>query len=157
MPVHVPSLHPACKSRGFSLVEVVVLMSLLGMASAFAVPRFTSFANHLRASAVMALSANLQEATQMAHAQFMASGSTLAAATLQGKVITLKNGYPEASTRGIGRAVHDWSGFTAKTDRSFITFFKTGAPQDAHCSVTYRASADPAMAPVISDVHIGGC
>jgi MSHA pilin protein MshA len=148
---------PAQRTLGFSLVEIVVVVSLFGMAAAFAVPRFTSLANRSRASEVQALSARLRDAVQSAHAQFVASGSTLVEAKVGGKPVVLKNGYPEASPAGIANAVLDWGGFTTKSTSSLMVFFKTGAPLDAECSVTYKAAPEFATAAVITDINISGC
>jgi MSHA pilin protein MshA len=145
------------KTLGFSLIEIVVVVSLLGMAAAFAVPRFTSLANRSRASEVQALSARLRDAVQSAHAQFVASGSTLVEAKVSGKLVVLKHGYPEASSVGIANAVLDWGGFTTKSTPTFVVFFKTGAPFDAQCSVTYRAATEPDTAAAITDINITGC
>jgi MSHA pilin protein MshA len=157
MPIKSLSHQPAQKARGFSLVEIVVVASLVGMAAAFAVPRFTSLANRTRASEVQALSARLRDAVQSAHAQFVASGSTLAAAKVGGKPVVLKNGYPEASSAGITNAVLEWGGFTTKNTPSLVVFFKTGAPFDTQCSVTYQAAPEPATAAIITDINISGC
>jgi MSHA pilin protein MshA len=151
------SHHPTQKPRGFSLVEIVVAVSLLGMAAAFAVPRFTSLANRARASEVQALSARLRDTVQTAHAQFVASGSTLSEAKVSGKPVVLRNGYPEASDAGIANAVLDWGGFTTKSTSSLVVFFKTGAPLDAQCSVTYKGAPEPSTAAVVTDINLGGC
>jgi MSHA pilin protein MshA len=148
---------PAPKNLGFSLVEVVVVVTLLGMGAAFAVPRFTSLANRTRASEVLALSNELRSAVEAAHSQFVAAGSHLSAASLNRKAVALKNGYPEASAGGIGNAIINWGGFTTKTTSSLVVFFKTGAPSDSQCSVTYKAAPEPAIAAVITDINISGC
>jgi MSHA pilin protein MshA len=145
------------KTLGFSLVEIVVVLTLLGMAAAFAVPRFTSLANRTRASEVVALSTSLRNAVEASHAQFVASGSTLPAAKLKGRAVVLKNGYPDVTSRGIGNAVPNWGGFTTRATPSFVVFFRSGAPLDAQCSVTYRAAPEPSIAAVISDINISGC
>jgi len=61
------------RNHGFSLIEGVVLISLLGIVAAFGVPRFTRVANYARASEVAGLSANLRNAARAAHIQFLAS------------------------------------------------------------------------------------
>jgi MSHA pilin protein MshA len=157
MSTHARVPHPAPKNLGFSLVEVVVIVTLLGMGAAFAVPRFTSLANRTRASEVLVLSNELRSAVEAAHSQFVAAGSHLSAATLKGKAVALKNGYPEASPSGIGNAIIDWDGFTTKTTPSGVVFFKTGAPTDSQCSVTYKAAPEPAIAADITDINISGC
>jgi MSHA pilin protein MshA len=153
---NIKSLNPL-KTLGFSLVEIVVVLTLLGMATAFAIPRFTSLANRTRASQVVALSTSLRDAVQASHAQFVASGSTLPAAKLKGRVVVLKNGYPDVTNRGIGNAVTNWGGFTTRTTPSFVVFFRTGAPLDAQCSVTYREASGPSLAAVVTDINISGC
>jgi MSHA pilin protein MshA len=145
------------RARGFSLVEVVVLLSLMGMAAAFAVPRFTTLANRARASEVVALGASLSTAAQLAHAQYLASGATLAAAKFEGQTVTLKNGYPDATREGIGSAFVDADGFVAKVHPTSVTFVKTGAPSEAQCAVTYHAAVEPKSVPTVNDINIGGC
>ena len=144
-------------ARGFSLVEIVVVLTLMGMAAAFAVPRYTSLSNRTRASEVMALSRDLREAALAAHAQFVSSGSALAVATLNGKAVRLKNGYPAPTASGIESAIVDWGNFTTKASSSFVVFYKTGAPIDTQCSVTYRAASVPNAPATVSDVKLGGC
>jgi MSHA pilin protein MshA len=157
MSSHARAPHPTPKNLGFSLVEVVVMVTLLGMGAAFAVPRFTSLANRTRASEVLALSKELRSSVEAAHSQFVVGGSHLSAVSLKGKAVALRNGYPEASANGIGNAIISWDGFTTKTGPSIVVFFKTGAPSDALCSVTYRAAPEPAIAAAITDINISGC
>ena len=129
----------------------------MGMAAAFAVPRYTSLANRTRASEVLALSGNLREATLAAHAQFVLSGSTLTAATLSGKAVLLKEGYPAPTSNGIESTIVDWGSFTTKTSSSFVVFYKIGAPIDAECSVTYQAAMSATKPALIKDIKLGGC
>src|SRR5271154_7280406 len=86
--------------RGFSLVDVVVIASLIGIVAPFSVPRFTRLANHARAAQVIALRDSLLNAAEIAHAQYVASGATLASAIIGGSAIELMNGYPDASGNG---------------------------------------------------------
>ncbi len=81
----------------------------------------------------------------------------MSAASVKGRAVALRNGYPEASTAGIGAAVVDWGSFTTSTNPSFVVFFKIGAPSNAQCSVTYKAAPEPAVAAVISDINTTGC
>jgi type II secretory pathway pseudopilin PulG len=71
--------------RTITLIEAVVLASLVGIVTAFAVPRFTRLANGVRASEVTALGAKLRHAAQTAHAQSLAPGSHLSAVGWAGK------------------------------------------------------------------------
>src|ERR1700675_3547576 len=98
----------ACShSQGNSLVELVVVVTMLGIIASFAIPRFTHLKNDVRASEVVALSVNLRSAAAAAHAQYLESGARLSAATMKGRSVQLKNGYPEAGADGIRAAIAD--------------------------------------------------
>lgn len=144
-------------STGFSLVDTVVAASLVGIIASFSVPRFTCVANHARATQVVALGASLRNAAEAAHAQYLASGATISTATVAGEAIELKNGYPDASNRGISHVVLEWGGFTAIPNRGFVTFFKTGAPSGERCSVTYYAAPVPSSAAAVRNIETSGC
>jgi MSHA pilin protein MshA len=157
MPSYKSSQFAASNDSGFSLVEIVVVLTLVGMVTAFAIPRFTRLGNQTRASEVVALSADLRDASQDAHAQFVASNSTLMTARLKGKSVMLKNGYPDTSINGIGNAIVDWGSFITKTTPTYVTFLKIGSPSNSQCSVTYRAALGPSVAAAVTDINISGC
>ena len=142
--------------RGNSLVELVVVITMLGVISSFAIPRFTRLENNVRASEVTALSVNLRSAAAAAHAQYLESGARLSSATLKGRTIQLKNGYPDAGTNGIRAALADATGFTVNFTPTSVTYSKTDAPAPAQCTVTYRASSENGAA-TISDLNTSGC
>jgi hypothetical protein len=99
----------------------------------------------------------LRDASERAHAEFLASGASRSSVTVKGRPVFLKNGYPDASAQGISNAVGDWGGFTARLEGPFITFYRAGAPQDSQCSVTYKAAADLQTAGDITEINIRGC
>jgi MSHA pilin protein MshA len=149
--VNADSLRP-----GNSLVELVVVVTMLGIISSFAIPRFTHLENDLRASEVKALSVKLRAAAAAVHAQYLESGARLSAATVKGRSIQLKNGYPDAGTHGISLAVTDLSGFAVNSTPIAVTYSKTDAPAPARCAVTYRTSPAAGEA-TITDIQISGC
>jgi MSHA pilin protein MshA len=144
-------------SRGSSLIELVVLFSLVGMVSAFAIPRYTRWANEARATQVMALSGILRGVARDAHQQYLASGSTLQSATLEGRPVALKNGFPAASTPGIRAVVIDWAGFVTKASPNSITFMKKGAEVGERCAVTYTVPEPQVTAESTTKVVFDGC
>src|ERR1700722_9615329 len=130
-------------SRGVSLVELVVVITLVGILIAFAIPRFTRLENDVRSTEVVALSVKLRGAAAEAHAQYLRSGSTLAAARVQGRVVRLKNGYPDAGVEGIRVVIADVSDFIVSSTPTSVTYSKRGAPVGARCAVTYSLSSVP--------------
>jgi type II secretory pathway pseudopilin PulG len=144
-------------ARGSSLVELVVLFSLVGTVSAFAIPRYTRLANQARATQVMALSGILRGVAKSAHQQYIDSGSKLEAANLDGKTVLLKSGYPDASSRGIRAVIVDWAGFTTKTTPNSVIFMKRGAAVAEQCAVTYTLE-EPRISPdTTTKLAVGGC
>jgi MSHA pilin protein MshA len=132
------------RNSGFTLIEGVVLASLVGIAAAFAVPRFTRLANNVRASEVITLGANLRSAAQAAHAQFLAPGAHLSAITLDGKIVTLRNGYPDVTASGIRNAIFDADGFTANESADSVIFIRADAPSGSNARSPIKRPRNPA-------------
>jgi hypothetical protein len=98
----------------------------------------------------------LRNAAEVAHAQYLASGATLNSARLAGKSLELKNGYPDASRKGIGNMVDEYAGFSARANAESVTFLRAEAPSGELCAVTYRA-AQPSVAATLATVVTIGC
>lgn len=157
--IYMRTLHSRARARGYSLIDIFILSSLIGVVSAFAIPRYTRVGNEARATQVLALNGILREAAENAHAQYVASGGALRAATLQGKAVVLKNGYPDASALGIRSVLADGEGFAATTSVDSVVFMKKGAVLPEQCAVTYSVAKPEASAtaPSLSSFVIKGC
>lgn len=141
------------KSRGFTLIELVVVITILGILAAFAVPRFVALEGQARTASMQALEGSLRSAAALARSMAMASGNP-ATITMEGNTITLVNGYPNADT--IDDTLADLSGFNFAVAAGTATFTRVGAPTPATCSVTYAPPAVAGAAPVIGR-NFAGC
>ncbi len=146
----------ASHERGFTLIELVVVITILGILAAFAVPRFIALDSQARTATVNGLAGSVKSAASLARGLAMATGTGAAGTvTMEGQSITLNNYYPDSST--IAKAVNsdntnDWT-FTAGTATTVSTWTKNGSPTPASCEVTYlpaTASAPPVIAAVTS-------
>jgi MSHA pilin protein MshA len=142
--------------RGFTLIELVVVIVILGILAAFAVPRFMGLETQARISSVRALEGSLRSASAMAHGVWLASGSP-ASITVDGNVITMTNGYPNAAS---SRNIVDSSVVTATNQAGKFTFANgsfrlVGATTPANCSVTYTAAVSPNSPNITSNT--AGC
>ena len=149
----------ASQERGFTLIELVVVITILGILAAFAVPRFIALDTQARIATVNGLAGSVKSAASLARGLAMATNTAAAGTvTMEGQTITLNNYYPDSTT--IASAVNsdntnDWT-FTAGTATTVSTWAKKGAPTPANCAVTYLP-ATATQPPVIQVPTTSGC
>ena len=142
----------ASKSRGFTLIELVVVITILGILAAFAVPRFVALETQARTASVQALEGSLRSAAALSRGMAMASGNP-ASITIDGQTVALSNGYPAAAD--ITKTLADYTGFTAATSGTTTTFTRAGAATAASCIVTYSPPAAAGGTPTIASTTSG--
>ena len=122
--------------RGFTLIELVVVIVILGILAAFAVPKFMGLEDQARIASVNAMAGSLRSAATMAHGVWEASGNP-ATITVPGVAtpITITNGYPDNAS--IQQLLQDTSGFTINANGNRFT--PNGA-KNANCWVQYNQS-----------------
>jgi MSHA pilin protein MshA len=154
--------------RGFTLIELVVVIIILGILAAFAVPRFMGLDQQARIASVNSLAGTLRSAAAMAHGVYLARGNPANPVTIDGQSINFVNGYPDATT--IGNLLAPGTLTTNNLGGAFTnnagTFTLNGATTPANCAVTYTAAAansDPTIATVPANLGggnpqvVGGC
>jgi MSHA pilin protein MshA len=128
---------------GFTMIDLVVAVTILAIAAAFAVPRFASAPNETAEAATDALAGRVRGAAMLAHGIWMAQGGG-AAVRIEGQTISMIHGYPDRTT--IDDALVELDGFTYAPESGIFT--STGADTPGECSVTYTP-------PVSTDHRIG--
>lgn len=137
---------------GFTLIELVVVITILGILAAFAIPRFASLETEARIGAIQGLAGSVRSASALSHSLWLTQ-SAPATVLVEGNIINITNGYPVADD--IDNTLADFTGYLFAVAGGTATFTRPSSPTPANCSVAYT-TAVAGNAPVIA-VDVTGC
>ncbi|SDS96633.1 type II secretion system protein [Pseudomonas oryzae] len=129
------------QQSGFTLIELIMVIVVLGILAAFALPRFANLGGDARLASMQGALASVKSAAAIAHSAALARNNAANAdVTLEGGDVDMVGLYPAPTAAGIGAASGVVSG-DYTIDTTTADTYIVQAVGKASCTFSYKMAA----------------
>lgn len=141
------------REQGFTMIELIMVIVILGVLAAVALPKFYDMQADARMAKMQAALGSIKSASAIAHSAFLVSGTSPTSVTLEGSAVPLLNGYPDvrdpAASSGIAIAAGGLTDYTLAVATGSVLTITPDASHSA-CAITYTEASAGATPTVVS-------